>query len=156
MASMNRREQHNYRISFAREVGSSFDPDMEDVAQWEEEFTAPQPPTPVHSRTYASNPNTNPYQTPIRHSTAHLALPSSSPFSTVDEEEWVPELEEEEIEAYAEEYARMAEEQLDREESARALNVHDELAGLEDIPADELFGWDFSEGEDGDVDMDMS
>ncbi|KAK2465105.1 hypothetical protein APHAL10511_002913 [Amanita phalloides] len=33
-----RKRQHAYRVSYALEVGSSFDPDMEDVTQWEEEL----------------------------------------------------------------------------------------------------------------------
>lgn len=33
-----RKSQHSYRVSYAEDVGSSFDPDMEDVAAWEQEL----------------------------------------------------------------------------------------------------------------------
>ena len=39
MANATRKEHHSYRISYAQEVGSSFDPDLEDVATWEQELT---------------------------------------------------------------------------------------------------------------------
>ncbi|KAF8632693.1 hypothetical protein AX15_001746 [Amanita polypyramis BW_CC] len=42
--SSHRRRQHAYRISYALEVGSSFDPDMEDMGKWEEELGACPPP----------------------------------------------------------------------------------------------------------------
>lgn len=38
MNSSQRRERYSYKLSFADEVGSSFDPDMEDVALWEHEL----------------------------------------------------------------------------------------------------------------------
>lgn len=38
MENANRRQQHAYRVSFADEVGSSFDPSFEDAASWEEEL----------------------------------------------------------------------------------------------------------------------
>lgn len=38
MESSFRKSQHSYRVSYALEVGSSFDPDMEDVGKWEEEL----------------------------------------------------------------------------------------------------------------------
>ncbi|KAG8919834.1 hypothetical protein FRC01_001074 [Tulasnella sp. 417] len=37
MADQNRRERHNQMYLFERQVGSSFDPDIEDLAEWEEE-----------------------------------------------------------------------------------------------------------------------
>ncbi|TFK90336.1 hypothetical protein K466DRAFT_484937 [Polyporus arcularius HHB13444] len=36
--SAKRKERHQYRLSFAQDVGSSFDPDMEDPAEWETEL----------------------------------------------------------------------------------------------------------------------
>ena len=39
MANATRKEHHSYRLSFAQDVGSSFDPDLEDVAAWEQELT---------------------------------------------------------------------------------------------------------------------
>jgi len=38
MASVKHQRQHSYRLSYAQEVGSSFDPDMEDAAEWENEL----------------------------------------------------------------------------------------------------------------------
>lgn len=35
---MNFKRQHQYRLSYTNEVGSSFDPDMEDVTEWEDEL----------------------------------------------------------------------------------------------------------------------
>lgn len=38
MAASARKERHQYRLWYAQDVGSSFDPDMEDHAQWEAEL----------------------------------------------------------------------------------------------------------------------
>ena len=38
MANATRKERHSYKLSYAQEVGSSIDPDMEDVASWEQEL----------------------------------------------------------------------------------------------------------------------
>jgi hypothetical protein len=38
MNQSNRKADHSYRLSYALEVGSSFDPDLEDVAEWEQEI----------------------------------------------------------------------------------------------------------------------
>jgi hypothetical protein len=38
MENANRKQQHTYRLSFAYEVGSSFDPNLEDVDSWEKEL----------------------------------------------------------------------------------------------------------------------
>lgn len=35
MDSVRHKERHSYRLSFQDEVGSSLDPDMEDIAEWE-------------------------------------------------------------------------------------------------------------------------
>ncbi|KIO31926.1 hypothetical protein M407DRAFT_122155 [Tulasnella calospora MUT 4182] len=37
MADQNRRDRHNQMYLFERQVGSSFDPDIEDLAEWEED-----------------------------------------------------------------------------------------------------------------------
>ena len=34
----NRRQQHSYRVSYEVEVGSSFDPNLEDADVWEQEL----------------------------------------------------------------------------------------------------------------------
>ena len=38
MQNVKRKTYHSYRLSYAHEVGSSFDPDMEDVGGWEHEL----------------------------------------------------------------------------------------------------------------------
>ena len=38
MANATRKERHSYKLSYAQEVGSSIDPDLEDVASWEQEL----------------------------------------------------------------------------------------------------------------------
>lgn len=38
MVNASRKAKHAYRISYALDVGSSFDPDMEDVDVWEAEL----------------------------------------------------------------------------------------------------------------------
>ncbi|KAI0694197.1 hypothetical protein BC835DRAFT_1415451 [Cytidiella melzeri] len=40
MASVKHQRQHSYRVSYAQDVGSSFDPDIEDLDQWEHELRA--------------------------------------------------------------------------------------------------------------------
>jgi len=83
MAQTNRKMNHNYRLSYALEVGSSFDPNLEDVAEWEHEVQA------IPERDQDLSP---------------------------------ADLDDEELEAYAEECARQA--------------AYDEFA---DIPEEELF-----------------
>ncbi|KAH9942822.1 hypothetical protein B0H21DRAFT_749561 [Amylocystis lapponica] len=41
VSSTKRKRQHNYRLSYSHDVGSSFDPDMEDVDEWEMDLRAP-------------------------------------------------------------------------------------------------------------------
>jgi len=43
MDQMDRKLEHGYRLSYAREVGSSFDPDMEDMEDWIHEFQVSHP-----------------------------------------------------------------------------------------------------------------
>ncbi|KAG8216592.1 hypothetical protein J3R82DRAFT_6777 [Butyriboletus roseoflavus] len=38
MQSTNHKKKHSYRVSYALEVGSSFDPDLEDASAWESEL----------------------------------------------------------------------------------------------------------------------
>jgi hypothetical protein len=38
MANASSKERHSYRVSYVHEVGSSFDPDLEDVTEWELEL----------------------------------------------------------------------------------------------------------------------
>ncbi|KAA1473153.1 hypothetical protein DENSPDRAFT_839597 [Dentipellis sp. KUC8613] len=43
MASASRQRTHAYRVSYQQDVGSSIDPDMEDVGEWERELRGPEP-----------------------------------------------------------------------------------------------------------------
>lgn len=45
MASNTRKQAHQFRLSYAHEVGSSLDPDMEDVTRWENEVAGMTWPT---------------------------------------------------------------------------------------------------------------
>lgn len=47
---MNRKQQHVYRLSYAHDVGSSFDPDVENIADWERELRGTGPQSLVYSR----------------------------------------------------------------------------------------------------------
>jgi hypothetical protein len=38
MANLSRKQRHTYRLSYAHDVGSSVDPDMEDIGRWEAEL----------------------------------------------------------------------------------------------------------------------
>jgi len=38
MENTNRKQKHSYRVSYAVEVGSSFDPNIEDIDYWEQEL----------------------------------------------------------------------------------------------------------------------
>lgn len=38
MASARHKQQHNFHLSYQLEVGSSIDPDMEDISRWEREL----------------------------------------------------------------------------------------------------------------------
>ncbi|KAL0950765.1 hypothetical protein HGRIS_007533 [Hohenbuehelia grisea] len=40
LENANRKTRHSYRVSYEREVGSSFDPNLEDAAAWEAELSA--------------------------------------------------------------------------------------------------------------------
>ncbi|KAJ3724145.1 hypothetical protein DFJ43DRAFT_640393 [Lentinula guzmanii] len=119
MMNQARQQRHAYLRSYYAEVGSSFDPDLEDAAAWERELHAPEPS-------------------------------QAGQFSDQDIQETVEmtpeELEQAELEAYAEECERRA-----------------ALADFEDIPFDELFDDEevnesLAEGEqshNGDDDMDI-
>ncbi|KAG2003143.1 hypothetical protein CC2G_003770 [Coprinopsis cinerea AmutBmut pab1-1] len=157
MQNVNRKIQHSYRVSYQNEVGSSFDPDMEDVARWEEELKAP----------ISTQPNSQPTT-----SSSSTAIPPSSSTTHTEEdfpEDEIPDLsewEDQELEAYAEEYARVMEEEAYQQQQAQShqqpktpYNPDDLLAGLEGVPEEELFGtWNWEsdgEGAGGDVEMDI-
>ncbi|KAF8828089.1 hypothetical protein F5879DRAFT_1015109 [Lentinula edodes] len=121
MINQSHKQRHAYLRSYYSEVGSSFDPDMEDAAEWEHELHEPEP--------------------------------TQSSFQPVNQDmqemvEMTPEeLEQAELEAYAEECERQA-----------------AFADFEDIPYEELFNdedllelmTDNKDGrnQSGDVDMD--
>ncbi|KAJ3863318.1 hypothetical protein EV359DRAFT_73668 [Lentinula novae-zelandiae] len=121
MINQSHKQRHAYLRSYYSEVGSSFDPDMEDATEWEHELHEPEP-------TQAS------FQ-PLNQGMQEIV-------------EMTPEeLEQAELEAYAEECERQA-----------------AFADFEDIPYEELFNdEDFQElmtdnndgrNQSGDVDMD--
>ncbi|OAX39943.1 hypothetical protein K503DRAFT_738519 [Rhizopogon vinicolor AM-OR11-026] len=43
IANAAHKKNHSYRLSYSQDVGSSFDPDMEDVSLWESELQGPAP-----------------------------------------------------------------------------------------------------------------
>ncbi|TFK41785.1 hypothetical protein BDQ12DRAFT_720597 [Crucibulum laeve] len=106
MANTNRKDKHSYKVSYAQEVGSSFDPDMEDINSWEEEL--------VGSFTRLPPPQL--------HITSSSEVEDLSPVDLDDEE----------LEAYAEECAK------------RVV-----LEDFVDIPEEDLFSW--SDFEDADI-----
>lgn len=50
MDQMDRKIGHIYQLSYAQEVGSSFDPDMEDIEEWERETLGQQSAIVIFSR----------------------------------------------------------------------------------------------------------
>jgi len=74
MSNASRKHKHSYRLSYAHEVGSSFDPDIEDVSRWEDELQD------------------------------HPSQESRTSALTVTPED----LDDEELQAYAEEYSALA------------------------------------------------
>ncbi|KAI3610439.1 hypothetical protein WG66_006987 [Moniliophthora roreri] len=114
MLNEGRKQKHNYRLSYYDACGDSFDPDLEDVGQWEHELEYV--PSPSLRTTSSRQP-----QTPKR-ITSTSRLPSS-PLEPTPED-----LEDAELEAYAEECERQA-----------------ALADFEDIPVNQLFEWDDEE-----------
>ncbi|EEB96460.1 hypothetical protein MPER_04403 [Moniliophthora perniciosa FA553] len=115
MLNEGRKQRHNYRLSYYDACGDSFDPDLEDVGQWEQELE--NVPSPSLS-TFTSSRQP---QTPKKIASTSR-LPSSPLQPTPDD------LENAELDAYAEECERQA-----------------ALADFEDIPVDQLFEWDDEE-----------
>jgi hypothetical protein len=125
-----------YRLSYAQEVGSSFDPDIEDASSWEQELTG----QCLHFHSLSSVKDLEPILVPNSvgprgTSTPEPALRSPSAWAWIQEaqvEDLTPaDLDDEEIEAYAEECASRA-----------------ALAEFEDIPEEELFNWSPDEFDD--------
>ena len=135
MANASRKEVHSYRISYAQEVGSSIDPDLEDVASWEQELTV----TGVYNNVFVHLEGTSPQADFFlggRHAGPGLA--DATTRSPQEGEELTPiDLDDEELAAYAEECAA--------------------LADFNDIPEEELFSWsDFEEPDQHEYDMDVA
>ncbi|KDR72740.1 hypothetical protein GALMADRAFT_252956 [Galerina marginata CBS 339.88] len=120
MNNVSRKQTHSYRVSYAQEVGSSFDPDLEDVSSWEQELAAS---STIDTRTVSAIPSAS--------ATSNNTMEPWSDQGHIDAEDILTpvDLDDEELEEYAEEYARRA-----------------ALADFEDLPEDELFAW--SDGED--------
>ncbi|KAF9558560.1 hypothetical protein CPC08DRAFT_751378 [Agrocybe pediades] len=112
VANANRKQTHSYRVSYALEVGSSFDPDLEDVDRWEQELSGGYTTTTATTNTNNSSGGTT---------------------TTTDGETLVTpdDLDDEELEEYAEEYARLK-----------------ALEDFADLGEDELFNWREDEEED--------
>lgn len=125
MAQTNRKTDHSYRLSYALEVGSSFDPDMEDVAEWERE---------IQSTLHAS------FETRTLDTNITIIITLGAPNQDPD---LLPAglHEDEELEAYAEEYARQAalEEFADiPEEELFHLSDIDDVLNLDQNGADDM------------------
>ena len=138
MANASRKEVHSYRISYAQEVGSSIDPDLEDIASWEQELTV----TGVYNNVSVHLKGSHLLQVPKLiffwgvHAGSGLA--DATTRSLQEGEELTPiDLDDEELAAYAEECAA--------------------LADFDDIPEEELFSWsDFEEPDKHEYDMDVA
>jgi len=130
MANANRKQKHSFRVSFAYEVGSSFDPDMDKPDEWEHELKG----SLIHCIYILS-------QIECLYAERHNSGPSSHQSdSTVTQDMSPVDLDDEEIWFYAEECAK------------RAV-----LADFEDIPEEELFSFsDVEEGGRSDEDVEMT
>lgn len=128
--SANHRSRHAYRLSYSLEVGSSFDPDLEDVSAWESELrTEPLPSTSTST-------------TPIPNSTTSRAMSTSSPPpllsaisarpSSIHVLHLTGDDPDEELIAYAEEYAALADFadiDLSAEEFSSWSDVEEDILG---------------------------
>jgi len=104
MVNAARRERQSYRVLYAQEIGSPFDPDSEDINEWEQDLNE----TDDH-------------------------LQSTASFTQRPMDELTPvDLDDEELEAYAEECAK------------RAV-----LADFEDMLPEDLFSWSDVELDEG-------
>ncbi|KAG6329182.1 hypothetical protein ID866_9908 [Astraeus odoratus] len=115
MQSTNHRAQHAYRLSYSLEVGSSFDPDLEDVSAWESELRAEPPPS---TSTSSSTRPTDASRSAPTASSMSISTSTSTPMpssSSMQISEMTStscltpdDLDEEELRTYAEEYAILA------------------------------------------------
>ncbi|KAH9477567.1 hypothetical protein JR316_0009789 [Psilocybe cubensis] len=114
VANANRREKHSYRLSYAQEVGSSFDPELEDISSWEAELSG----MPSADSRGGTKP---PASTSGNSNFSSWPVPDESDEYLVTPDD----LDEEELAEYAEEYYRN----------------QGAVADFEDLPPEELFGW---------------
>ncbi|KAL4068447.1 hypothetical protein V8B97DRAFT_825072 [Scleroderma yunnanense] len=156
MQSTTHRTRHAYRLSYSLEVGSSFDPDLEDVNAWESELKAGPPPststtslspmsisTPPPSIPLSSLKALTPPTSSSRISTSTSNMASSATHSIPDD------IDDEELQAYAEEYTIFAD-FADIDPNA------DEFSSLSDLEELEGGGRQQYRDEDQDRDMDIS
>jgi len=108
MDQMNRKIEHKYRLSYAQEVGSSFDPDMEDIEEWEREIPGQQSTIVIISQIINEKSGQQPDPVP-----------------------W----DDEELEAYAKEYERQTQEELFNLHDD-ILNESSDIADQMDDPMD--------------------
>ena len=138
MANATRKERHSYKLSYAQEVGSSIDPDLEDVARWEQELAS------TYFFKCIITPSPQSWFFFFGHAVSNPTIPSHGTTTATtrpvqgEEEELTPiDLDDEELAAYAEECAA--------------------LADFDDIPEEELFSWsDLEEPDEHGYDMDVA
>ena len=170
MQSANHRTKHAYRLSYSLEVGSSFDPDLEDASTWESELKgtsfstsflrsffhtysyliAKPPPSTTTSTLFSPMPISTPPS--ILHSASKMTssrmsisnVASSGPYPIPDD------VDDEELQAYAEQCAVFAD-FADIDPNA------DEFASLSDLEEEpEQEGGRQHRDENQDRDMDTS
>lgn len=105
--SANHRSRHAYRLSYSLEVGSSFDPDLEDLSAWESELRTEPPPLTSTSITPIPNSTTSSRAMPTSPSPALLSVTSTRP-SSIHVPHPTDGDPDEDLIAYAEEYAALA------------------------------------------------
>lgn len=155
MQSANHRTKHAYRLSYSLEVGSSFDPDLEDVSTWESELKTNPPPSTTTSTLCSPMPISTPPPS-ILHSASKITstpptsssrmsvsnMASSGPYSIPDD------VDDDELQAYAEQYAIFADfADIDPNTDEFAL-----LSDLEEEPGQEAGRQHRDENQDRDMD----
>ncbi|KAI6145747.1 hypothetical protein EDD17DRAFT_129031 [Pisolithus thermaeus] len=129
--SANHHSRHTYRLSYSLEVGSSFDPDLEDVSAWESELRTE--PLPSTSTSITPIPNLTASSRAMSASSPPLLLSAISarsssihvPHPTDDDPD-------EELIAYAEEYSALADFvdiDLSAEEFSSWSDVEEDISG---------------------------
>lgn len=125
MQTVDKKQKHQYKLSYQHDVGSSFDPELEDVVEWEEALKGT---WHIHCSSVCTHIN------------LHSCL-APQPISTEPDD-----LFEEELAAYAEEYELL--------HDLAADDIFG-LSDLEDIPGEEPFDWKGKGKAQAQQDMDM-